>query len=332
MANERMPPRGIGGAVDRARKFLSVELRNGIRAARIRRKYGLDGQDRFSGEPGARFEVAAVAIFKGEDEYLREWIEFHRLVGVGHFFLYDNADSEASRAILAPYVAAGLVTYTPFAEFPEKCLRSRYGKDQFRKLSMQNLAYGDCARKYAWRCEWLAKIDLDEFLYPLEPCATLPEAFGRPKRRDVKGFSVAASRFGPSDRLERTGLPVIESYTMRYGELDRNWKAVGRGEFVSGWLGYHGCHNYFYKIDPASRALDDSETMGAARINHYVVKSREEYLDKIVAHSAGHKAGKESPEKWDRTNAEARIPDEGAILRFLPALKERLARAPGASR
>jgi hypothetical protein len=120
-------------------------------------------------DDGVRFKLAIVAIFKGEDEYLREWIEFHRIVGVEHFFLYDNGDRESSRAILKPYVDVGIVTYIPFADFPEKSMRSKYGKDQFRKLSMQNLAYGDCVRKYAKHCDWLAKIDLDEFLYPLEP-------------------------------------------------------------------------------------------------------------------------------------------------------------------
>ncbi len=326
MANERAPLRGIGGLVARSKKFASVEFWNGLTAARLRKTYDPDAIDRFSGPADARYGFAVVAIFKGEDEYLREWIEFHRLLGAGHFFLYDNADNPTSRAILEPYVKAGVVTYTPFADYPERCLRDRYGSDQFRKLSMQNLAYGDCARKYAWRCDWLAKIDLDEFLYPSEPYSTLVEAFDRFKRTDVKGVSVAAARFGPSGRRERTGLPVIESYSMRYPDLDRNWKMVGRGSRLSGALGYHGCHGWFFKVDPSAHVLDDVATMEVARINHYVVKSRVEYMEKIAAHSTGHKAGKESPEKWDRVQAEANVRDDGAILRFLPALKERLSR------
>ena len=34
--------------------------------------------------------LAICAIYRDEAPYLREWIEFHRLVGVEHFFLYDN--------------------------------------------------------------------------------------------------------------------------------------------------------------------------------------------------------------------------------------------------
>lgn len=32
------------------------------------------------------------AIFKEEAPYLPEWIEFHRLMGVERFFLYDNGE------------------------------------------------------------------------------------------------------------------------------------------------------------------------------------------------------------------------------------------------
>jgi hypothetical protein len=41
--------------------------------------------------------------------YLHEWIEFHRLVGVERFFLYNNGDREAQRELMEPYVEEGIV-------------------------------------------------------------------------------------------------------------------------------------------------------------------------------------------------------------------------------
>jgi hypothetical protein len=38
--------------------------------------------------------LGAFAIFKDEASYLPEWFEFHRLVGVERFFLYDNGSSD----------------------------------------------------------------------------------------------------------------------------------------------------------------------------------------------------------------------------------------------
>ena len=41
-------------------------------------------------------------MFHDEASYLREWIEFHRLVGVERFFLYDHESVDDSREVLAP--------------------------------------------------------------------------------------------------------------------------------------------------------------------------------------------------------------------------------------
>ncbi len=324
MKNDRISPRGIAGFKYSVRRFLGTQLGNMIKAAIIRRKYGLNKTLRFSGYTKHKFNIAVVAIFKGEDEYLREWVEFHRLVGVEHFFLYDNGASTASRAILEPYITDGLVSYIPFAEFPEKSMRNRYGKDQFRKLSMQNLAYGDCARMYSKYCSWIIKIDLDEFIYPLKPFNTLPEAFKQFDKPGIRGFSVRAWRFGPSGEKVRTGLPVIETYTRRNPEPDKNWKVVGRGSRISRLSGYHSAHTWFYKHISYTHHLYDTETSDYVHINHYYIKSEEEYLDKIKRHSTGHKAGKESPDKWPVSDAQANKKDEGDILRFLPELKKRL--------
>lgn len=324
MANDRMPPTGLAGVYYFIRRFFRTWLGNMLKAASLRRKYGLDKNSYFTGNKKNKFDVAVVAIFKGEDEYLQEWVEFHRIVGVDHFFLYDNGDSAASRAILEPYIAEELVTYIPFPEFGEKSMRSRYGKDQFRKLSMQNLAYGDCTRMYGNYCRWLIKIDLDEFIYPLVPYENLKEAFNQFDRPDVKGFSVRAWRFGPSGRIVRSGLPVIETYTMRHPEPDINWKVVGKGKYVSKVSGYHGAHTWFYKFIPFISHLYDTDTLESVWINHYYIKSKKEYLDKIERHSVGHKAGKERSDKWPEADKTANYKDEQDIFRFLDRLKKRL--------
>lgn len=58
-----------------------------------------------------RHEIAIVAIAKNEGPYLREWIEYHRLVGIRKIYFYDNESEDDTRAILAPYVDAGVVDY-----------------------------------------------------------------------------------------------------------------------------------------------------------------------------------------------------------------------------
>lgn len=34
--------------------------------------------------------LAIVAIAKNEAEYIREWVVFHKIIGVSHIYLYNN--------------------------------------------------------------------------------------------------------------------------------------------------------------------------------------------------------------------------------------------------
>ena len=49
--------------------------------------------------------LAACTIYRDDAAYLAEWIEFHRLMGVERFFLYDNGSTDDHREVLAPYLA-----------------------------------------------------------------------------------------------------------------------------------------------------------------------------------------------------------------------------------
>ena len=59
--------------------------------------------------------LTACTIYRDDAAYLAEWIEFHRLVGVERFFLYDNGSTDHHREVLAGYVAEGLVTVQEWA-------------------------------------------------------------------------------------------------------------------------------------------------------------------------------------------------------------------------
>ena len=96
-----------------------------------------------------RYDLAIVAILKNETPYLREWLDYHLLAGVEHFYLYDNDSSDNYDEIIAPYVVAGLVTNKKFSG----------GSAQFA-------AYADAVLNYRFQCRRMAFIDLDEFIYP----------------------------------------------------------------------------------------------------------------------------------------------------------------------
>ena len=93
--------------------------------------------------------LAVVAILKDEGNYLKEWLDYHLLAGVDHFYLYDNDSSDNQAEVAKPYVEAGLVDYFPLP-----------GK------AMQMVAYNDAVKRFKFHCRYMAFIDLDEFVYP----------------------------------------------------------------------------------------------------------------------------------------------------------------------
>lgn len=105
------------------------------------------------------FEVAICSIFKNEAPYLREWIEFHRIVGVEHFYLYNNCSEDNFEQVLAPYVEEGIVELIDWSFEP---------KTRQDWLKIQRQAYYDGASRALGETKWLAIIDIDEFIFPVK--------------------------------------------------------------------------------------------------------------------------------------------------------------------
>ena len=96
-----------------------------------------------------RYDVSICAIFKDEGKYLKEWIEYHRIVGVQHFYLYNNFSSDNYQEILQPYIDREIVT---LKDWPIK--------------QGQMQAYKDCVEQFGHEAQWIGFIDIDEFIVP----------------------------------------------------------------------------------------------------------------------------------------------------------------------
>ena len=95
------------------------------------------------------YDLAVVAIMKNEGPYVKEWLDYHLLAGVDHFFIYDNGSPDNQSEVIKPYVDAGLVTYI---DYPGK--------------ARQYEAYNAAARDYRFLCRYMTFIDGDEFVFP----------------------------------------------------------------------------------------------------------------------------------------------------------------------
>lgn len=117
----------------------------------------------------SKFTFAIGAIFKNESLYLREWIEFHRLIGAEHFYLYDNGSTDNYLEVLGPYIKEGLVTLKVWPDTDEGVPHDA----KWRWVhSTQVPVYEDCIRHADTK--WLALIDIDEFIVPKRDKTILP--------------------------------------------------------------------------------------------------------------------------------------------------------------
>jgi hypothetical protein len=113
-----------------------------------------------------KYKLSVCALFKNEARYLREWIEYHRMIGVEHFYLYNNGSRDRSLDILAPYIRQEIVTVV---DWPDRIYLDEAEDKGTWALSTQMPAYEHAAKYEALgKTEWLAFIDVDEFLLPVE--------------------------------------------------------------------------------------------------------------------------------------------------------------------
>lgn len=54
-----------------------------------------------------RVYLSIVCMALNEGPYIKEWIEYHKLVGVERFYFYDNGSNDNTREILEPYIRGG---------------------------------------------------------------------------------------------------------------------------------------------------------------------------------------------------------------------------------
>ncbi len=97
-----------------------------------------------------KYHVSLCIMFKDEALYLREWLEYHLMVGVDHFYMYDNNSSDGYESVIKSYLEEGLVTLIPWP-----------------KEHSQVEGYEDCIRRFQSESDWIGFIDVDEFLVPV---------------------------------------------------------------------------------------------------------------------------------------------------------------------
>ena len=209
------------------------------------------------------------AIAKNEGPYFKEWIEWHAALGVEQFYIYNNESTDNTYEVLQPYINSGLVEY----HFIE-------GK---RKITT---VFNDCLKRHRYDSRWIAFIDLDEFIVPVK-YKTIPKFlndFERFPAIEINWLcygSSGAKTHEPGRIMER-----FRTHSHPNHELNRYIKTIVNPRFALNFISSH------YPTLLSGRAVDTNGEIvrkyflqratlhDKIRINHYAVKSYEEFLMK----------------------------------------------------
>jgi hypothetical protein len=147
-------------------------------------------------------------MFKNEAPYLKEWIEYHLMVGAEHFWLYDNESTDNWQEVLNPYIKAGLVDV-----FSWPCSLCKKDKGNPWPFELQAMAIQDALRKARKNTTWFSFIDIDEFFLPKKD-ATIPQCLNN-HFADASAVFVSWRCFGTNNLCIPQGSPILYELTAR---------------------------------------------------------------------------------------------------------------------
>jgi hypothetical protein len=265
--------------------------------------------------------LALCGLFRNEARHLAEWIEYHMLVGVERFFLYDNESDDDPLDVLSPYIEEGVVVRHEW--------RGSGREDNLTVNNLQRTAYDHCLSKHGAEARWIAFVDSDEFLFS-PTSSSVADLLGEYER--WPGVAVNLIHFGPSSHVTEPPGLVIENYT-QIPELpaSRRVATLGVKNIVdpAAVTRCRGANAFEYRrgtaVDengyPVFSVMTRSHSCERLRVNHYFARSEEDLRAKLARRTSSYGY----PEELLRPESSTGVRDE-AILRYLPRLREALAR------
>ena len=225
-------------------------------------------------------------IGKNENRYIKEYVEWHRMIGVTHIRIYDNNDVDGERFedIIGDYVNSGYVDIV----------------DVRGQKVVQLKCYTECYHELKNDYDWILFIDCgDEYFTPSQRM-TIGQYLSMPQFRNYDMIHVNLMTFGDNDKTEVTNEPLVTRFPnpipydtkvaydfpedmhvssiVRGGLDDIKWEGRGFTHTPSP-NNLRCCNNVGFFVDSQSPFAPVDFQMAAFR--HYTTKTAREYCDKM---------------------------------------------------
>ena len=220
------------------------------------------------------FNICVCTIAKGENRYIREYVEYYKNYGIDKIFIYDNNERNGEKFddILSDYIKNNFV----------RVINIR------GKKRVQIDSFNHCNRLNYQKYNWMIFFDIDEFLF-LKNYTNAKDYLKGKRFEKCKAIFLNELVHTDNDQIYYLNKSVLERFPeIKYNKTDIMIKTILRGRIphISIYnnhvmrLNWEGCDGRGNKIK-----YDGVHTQNPDLINyyfhHYFTKSAEEYLIKI---------------------------------------------------
>jgi len=263
-----------------------------------------------------KYTLGAIMMFRDEARYLREWIEYHRLIGIEHFYLFDHLSIDHPEIVLADYIAKGIV---------ELERRNDEVGGNFMFLAIETYNKGLAMAR--GKCRWIAMLDSDEFIVP-KTTTWLPTLLKDYER--YGGLTMNWQMYGTGGVAEiaydKTLIQSLRKRGLRDMSQNRHIKSIVQPDrvvdtvlhFASYKEGYFAVNTNHKRIDGP---FDDDITIDKLQLNHYFVRDTKFMMEVKIPRRMGLGGTTEDIVALD---AEMNLVEDNCILRYVEPLRARL--------
>lgn len=228
-----------------------------------------------------KYKLCIMAIFKGEQDYMEEWLVHHINQGISHFYMYSNDEKMHNYPYLNKYMS--YITLVPWQD-----------KKNDKVDTVQKQAYNHCIQTYNHEYQYLMMLDIDEFIISLLPNNRVIDIIDSLDYDKTKAIKVQRYNFGSDGHEIKPPGNVMDNY-LQHEKICSSYKTIANSEYIDTSQKFYGVHDFplinkpgkiyneYFTYEhtgfPNGCTQDDKNEIPLV-INHYYSKSYEEYLSR----------------------------------------------------
>jgi hypothetical protein len=101
-----------------------------------------------------RYNISVYTMLRDKTHILVEWIEYHLMIGIEHFYLYDNLSADNLESFLRSYLEKNIVT---IVRWPYKPLKGHHWN------MVQSASMNHALKNFGPFNRWMGYFDVDEY-------------------------------------------------------------------------------------------------------------------------------------------------------------------------